>query len=70
MTRLSTLALSAIDASTALTAASIAGPAITDAQYARLDRNAVDARTRLLDCLAHDYGIDAETAEQFGAVLF
>jgi len=67
--RLHNLAQQAIVASATLTAASIAGSAITDAQYACIDHAAASARHKLLACLAHDHGIDAAMADQLGALL-
>ncbi len=68
-TRLHDLAQRAIAASTALTTASIAGPPISDAQYARIDLAACAARHALRDCLKHDHGIDDTMADQLAAVL-
>jgi hypothetical protein len=68
-TRLHELARRAIAASTDLTSACIAGRAISDALYARIDLAAHEARRQLLDCLAHDHGIDAKMADQLGALL-
>lgn len=68
-TRLHELAQCAITASTALTCAWAAGPAISDAQYARIDDDAHAARHDLLNCLRDDHGIDAAMAEKLAALL-
>ena len=67
--RLHKLARRAINASTALTCASTAGRAITDAHYAEIDHTAQAARLELLDCLKQDYGIDKTMADQLSALL-
>jgi hypothetical protein len=68
-TRLHDLTQRAIAASTALTTASIAAPAISEARYARIDHEASATRHALRACLKQDFGIDETMADQLAALL-
>jgi hypothetical protein len=69
MSALRELTQRAIAASTVLSSACSAGKAISDSQYAHIDRAAIEARQQLRDHLAREYGIDARMADQLGAIL-